>query len=62
MARFVLNLYIDESGNFEADDRATKASVSLVGGLLCDPNYLTDQKVKELLPERVHCCMLYIQS
>ena len=59
MGKYLYSLYLDESGSFEADDRQVNRSCSLVGGLLCESSYLTDRKVKELLPEPVHCCEGY---
>ena len=56
------DLYIDESGTFNDDriDINNPMERSMVGGVLCDPEWMTKEKMNELLPgNRVHCCSHY---
>ena len=50
-------LFIDESGKFQDDipEVTGQHDPSLVGGLLCEYGYITDEYVEQLLPEPVHC-------
>lgn len=52
MKKICFDFYIDESGSFED----SQSEASLVGGLLVKTGYLTDEKIKGLLPSFVHCC------
>lgn len=51
-----LDLYIDESGDFNdaRPDRPMPQELSMVGGLLCDPAWLTKNRMDSMLPNRVH--------
>ena len=59
-----LELYIDESGDFD-DGRAgrdSSAEPSLVGGLLCDPVYMTKERLRQTFQGPVHACSKYKKS
>lgn len=60
MAKYIYNLFLDESGSFGSDNKGLGYNeYSLVGGLLCNQNYMTDERANKLLPSRVHCCEYY---
>lgn len=64
MSKRLFDLFLDESGCFEDErvDTSRPTEVSLVGGLLIDHGLLTDELIRELLPQRIHCCEQYKKS
>ncbi len=51
------NLYLDESGDFNDTNpnRPFPEDLSLVGGMLVDPDIVSEYEIRNLFPQRVHC-------
>lgn len=65
MANRLFEFYIDESGSFQDDEPARMRypqEQSLVGGILYELQNLSEERVLELLPHKVHCCKQYNKS
>ena len=64
MAIKQFELYLDESGDFneEKEGHDTSAPVSLVGGLLSDPVYMTTDRINSSFKGKVHACSGYSKS
>ncbi len=64
MSQKQLDLYIDESGDFNDTkmERQHPEELSMVGGLLCDPLWLTKARMDAMLPNRVHAKNGYKKS
>lgn len=54
MENMKYDLYLDESGNFEEDDRKKKKTPSLVGGILCPSHVMTQRKIDSLITKPIH--------
>lgn len=64
MSQKQLDFYIDESGDFNDTkmEREHPEELSMVGGLLCDPLWLTKARMDTMLPNRVHAKNGYHKS
>lgn len=64
MSQKQLDFYIDESGDFNDTkmEREHPEELSMVGGLLCDPLWLTKARMDTMLPNRVHAKNGYNKS
>lgn len=59
-----LELYLDESGDFNEGKagRSLFEEPSMVGGLLCDPSYMTKERLDGFFKGKVHACEGYKKS
>ncbi len=59
MSQINLDLYIDESGDFEAESKSGFFSPSLVGGLLIPSKVISDAYLNSLVSSSVHAMEEY---
>lgn len=64
MAIKQFELYLDESGDFNEGKAGHSIfdEPSMVGGLLCDPAYMTKERIDQTFKSKVHACSDYKKS